>query len=235
MMPPVKALFFDMFGTMLDWRGSIARETRSILEPRGHSFDWHAFADSWRAEYRPAMSEVIEGRRPFVKLDVLHRENLEKILPRFGVTGLDAATIDAINMGWHRLDTWPDVPDALRRLRAKYLIAPLSNGNVSLMVDVARRNGIVFDAILGAEFARAYKTRPEAYQRSCAAFDLPPSACLMCAAHERDLAAAASTGMRTAFIHRPNEFGPGKGGALPHEPVDLIVESTGELAAALGA
>ena len=235
MMPPVKALFFDMFGTMLDWRSSIARETRSILEPLGASFDWHAFADAWRAEYRPAMNEVIAGRRPFVKLDVLHRENLEKILPRFGVTGLDAATIDAINMGWHRLDTWPDVPDALRRLRTKYLVATLSNGNVSLMVDVARRNGIVFDAILGAEFARAYKPQPEAYQRSCAAFDLPPSECLMCAAHERDLAAAASTGMRTAFIHRPNEFGPGKGGALPHEPVDLFVESVGELAAALGA
>ena len=231
----VKALFFDMFGTMLDWRSSIARETRTILEPLGHSLDWHAFADAWRAEYRPAMNEVIEGKRPFVKLDVLHRENLEKILPRFGAPGLDAATIDAINMGWHRLDTWPDVPEALQRLKRKYLIATLSNGNVSLMADVARRNGIAFDAILGAEFARVYKMQPAVYRISCDAFDLPPAECLMCAAHERDLAAAAATGMRTAFIHRPDEFGKGKGGALPHERVDLIVESAAELADKLGA
>ena len=234
-MVPVKALFFDMFGTMLDWRNSVARETKSILEPLGHLFDWHAFADAWRAEYRPAMNEVIEGKRPYAKLDVLHRENLEKILPRFGVVDLVPAKIHDINMSWHRLDTWPDVPDALRRLKRKYWLATLSNGNVSLMVDVARRNGIAFDAILGAEFARVYKMQPDAYLRSCAAFDLPPGECLMCAAHERDLAAAASVGMRTAFIHRPDEFGPGKGGALPHEPVDLIVKSATELADKLGA
>lgn len=234
-MLPVKALFFDMFGTMLDWRGSVARETQSILEPRGYSFDWHAFADAWRAEYRPAMNEVIDGRRPFVKLDVLHRENLEKILPRFGVPDLDAATIHDINMSWHRLDAWPDVPPALARLKKKFKLAPLSNGNVSLMVDIARRNGIAFDAILGAEFARAYKMQPAAYLRSCDALDLPPAECLMCAAHERDLAAAAGVGMRSAFIHRPDEFGPGKGGALPHEPVDLIVKSATELADQLGA
>jgi len=234
-MPPVKALFFDMFGTMLDWRNSVARETKAILEPLGHAFDWHAFADAWRAEYRPAMNEVIAGTRPFVKLDVLHRENLEKILPRFGVEGLDPATVHDINMCWHRLDAWPDVPAALHRLKKKYKLAPLSNGNISLMVDIARRNDLPFDAILGAEFARAYKTRPAAYLRSCEAFDLPPGECLMCAAHERDLAAAAGVGMRTAFIHRPNEFGPGKGGPLPHEPVDLFVSSAGELADKLGA
>ena len=234
-MPPVKALFFDMFGTMLDWRNSVARETRALLAPSGHAIDWHAFADAWRAEYRPAMDEVIAGTRPYVKLDVLHRENLEKILPRFGLGGLDAATIHAINLSWHRLDAWPDVPAALARLHTKYLLAPLSNGNVSLMADVARRNGIVFDAILGAEFARAYKPQPEAYLRSCAAFDLPPGECLMCAAHERDLAAAAAAGMRTAFIRRPDEYGPGKGGPLPHEPVDLIVSGAEELADRLGA
>jgi len=233
-MPPVKALFFDMFGTMLDWRECVARETKLILAPRGHSLDWHAFADAWRAEYRPSMDAVIDGRRPYVKLDTLHRENLEKILPRFGVHDLDRATVQAINMSWHRLDAWPDVPAALARLKTKYWLAPLSNGNVSLMVDIARHNGIAFDAILGAEFARAYKPHPDAYLKCCAAFDLPPSECLMCAAHERDLAAAASTGMRTAFIRRPNEFGPGKGGPLPHEPVDLIVDSATELADKLG-
>ena len=234
-MLPVKALCFDMFGTMLDWRNGVARETRAILEPRGYSIDWHAFADAWRAEYRPAMNEVIEGKRPYVKLDVLHRENLERILPRYGVENLDLATVDDVNMAWHRLDAWPDVPPALLRLRKKYRLAPLSNGNVSLMADVARRNDIVFDAILGADFARMYKMQPIVYQTACEAFDLPPGECLMCAAHERDLAVAAKVGLRTAFIHRPNEFGPGKGGPRPHEPVDLIVQSALELADALGA
>ena len=181
------------------------------------------------------MNAVIDGRRPFVKLDVLHRENLAKILPRFGVVNLDAATIDGINMGWHRLDAWPDVPAALRRLKVKYKLATLSNGNVSLMVDVARRNNLSFDAILGAEFSRAYKTQPAAYERCCEALDLSPGECLMCAAHEQDLAAAAATGMRTAFIHRTDEFGPGNSGALPHEPVDLIVDDAAELADKLGA
>lgn len=234
-MLPVKALFFDMFGTILDWRNSIAKETQSILEPRGHLFDWHAFADAWRAEYRPAMDEVIEGKRPFVKLDVLHRENLEKILPRFGVVDLDPAVVHELNMGWHRLDAWPDVPAAMLRLRNKYKLAPLSNGNVSLMTDVARRNGLLFDAILGAEFARVYKMQPEVYLISCDAFDLPPGECLMCAAHELDLAAAAKVGMRTAFIHRPAEFGPATSTPLPTEPVDLIVTSAAELADRLGA
>ena len=224
-----------MFGTMLDWRNGVARETKAILEPRGHSIDWHAFADAWRAEYRPAMNEVIDGKRPYVKLDVLHRENLERVLPKFGVANLDMATLDDINMAWHRLDAWPDVPAALIRLRKRYRIAPLSNGNVSLMADVARRNDISFDAILGADYARMYKMQPVVYRNACAAFDLPPGECLMCAAHERDLAAAAKVGMRTAFIHRPNEFGPGKGGPLPHEPVDLIVQSALELADELGA
>jgi len=235
-MPEVKALFFDMFGTILDWRTSIGRETRMILERHGsgHAIDWLAFADAWRHEYRPSMDAVNAGKRPFMKLDVLHRENLLKILPRFGVTGLDDATIDAINLSWHRLDAWPDVAEGMRRLRTKYLLAPLSNGNISLMVDIARRNGIAFDAILGAEFARAYKPQPEAYERSCAAFDLAPGECMMCAAHADDLVAAAATGMKTAFIRRPDEFGPGKAGPLPHERVDVLVNSTTELAEKLG-
>jgi 2-haloacid dehalogenase len=233
-MPAVKALLFDMFGTILDWRTSVARETRRILEPRGHALDWLAFADAWRNEYGPSMAAVSAGGRPFVKLDVLHRENLEKILPRFGVGGLDVTTVDDINRSWHRLDAWPDVREGFARLRTKHLLAPLSNGNISLMVDIARRNGIAFDAILGAEVARAYKPQPEAYQRSCAALDLAPGECMMCAAHADDLVAAAATGMRTAFIRRADEFGPGKGGALPHEPVDLFVDSAIELAEKLG-
>jgi 2-haloacid dehalogenase len=234
---PVKACFFDMFGTMLDWRNSVARETRAILEPLGHKIDWLAFADAWRAEYRPSMNEVNDGKRPYVKLDVLHRENLEKILPRYGVKNLDAATIHNINMGWHRLDAWPDVPPGLNRLKTKFKIAPLSNGNVSLMADVARRNGYCFDAILGSEFARVYKMLPPPYLMSCAAFDLAPSESLMCAAHILDLKSAAALGMRTAFIHRPDEYGPGKGEPRPKEgvDVDLVVGSAVELAERLGA
>jgi 2-haloacid dehalogenase len=232
---PVKGCYFDNFGTVLDWRGSVARETKAILEPLGHKLDWHAFADAWRAEYRPSMNEVNEGKRPFVKLDVLHRENLEKILPRFGVKNLDADTIHNINMGWHRLDAWPDVAPGLARLKKKLKIAPLSNGNVSLMADCARRNGYVWDAILGAEYARIYKMLPPAYLLSCAAFDMPPGESLMCAAHVRDLEAAASVGMRTAFIYRPDEYGPGKGEPRPTSGIDIVVDSIEELAEKLGA
>jgi 2-haloacid dehalogenase len=235
MAPAIKALYFDMFGTILDWRGSVARETEMILKPLGYSFDWGDFADAWRAEYRPSMNEVIDGKRPFVKLDVLHRENLEKVLPKFGVKDLDPAKIHDINMAWHRLDTWPEVPAAMIRLRKKFKIAPLSNGNISLMADVAKRNGFAFDAILGAEYAKIYKMQPGVYLASCEAFDLDPGECLMCAAHERDLAAAARTGMKTCFIFRPNEFGPGKGGAQPHEHVDMNVNSLAEVADQLGA
>jgi 2-haloacid dehalogenase len=224
-----------MFGTMLDWRTSVAREAKVILEPLGHSLDWLAFADAWRAEYRPSMNEVIEGKMPFCKLDVLHRRSLVKILPLHGVTGLDGATIDHLNLCWHRLDAWPDVPAGHARLRRKYLVAPVSNGNISLMVDVARRNDLHWDAILGAETAGEFKMQPGVYRKACAALDLPPGECMMVAAHERDLAAAAAVGLRTAFIHRPNEFGPGKGGALPQAgAVDVIATSAEDLAAKLG-
>jgi 2-haloacid dehalogenase len=230
-----KALFFDVFGTLADWRGSIAREARAFFEQRGVTLDWPAFADAWRGEYQGAMDEVRTGRIAFCKLDVLHRRNLEITLTRFGVTGLSEDDKRNLNLAWHRLDAWPDVPKGLARLKRQFLLAPVSNGNISLMVDLARRNDLPWDAILGAEIAGDYKPKPKVYLASAAAFDLAPGVCMMVAAHSKDLAAAAALGLRTAHVARPNEHGPGRGEAAPTVPVDFAVKSLEELAEKLGA
>jgi 2-haloacid dehalogenase len=232
---PPKALFFDVFGTLVDWRTSIAREARAILEPLGHSFDWLAFADAWRGEYQPAMEEVRSGRLPFCKLDVLHRHNLDRILPRFGAENAGEDVKRALNLAWHRLDAWPDVPSGLARLKTRFLIAPVSNGNISLMVDLARRNALPWDAILGAEVAGDYKPKPRVYLAACEAFDLPPGECMMVAAHSNDLSHAASCGLLTGHIARPDEHGPGKGEQAPRVPVDVSAVNLEALADKLGA
>jgi len=233
--PKVKALFFDVFGTVVDWRASIARESEAILKAEGYALDWLAFADAWRNEYQPAMEEVRTGKIPFSKLDVLHRRNLERILPRFGVAGLDEATMQHLNKAWHRLDGWPDSAIGLQRLHRKFLIAPVSNGNISLMANIARRNDFPWDAILGSEIAGDYKPKPRVYLRAAEAFDCAPEECMMVAAHSHDLAAAAATGLKTGHIARPNEKGPGKGEAKPSIPVDVAAPSIEGLADALGA
>jgi 2-haloacid dehalogenase len=227
---PLKALFFDVFGTLVDWRNSIAREAAAILHPQGISLDWAEFADAWRAEYQPGMEEVRNGTIPFSKLDVLHRRNLERFLPRLGVKGLSEATLRDLTLAWHRLDAWADVPTALVRLKTKFLIAPVSNGNISLMADLARRNQFPWDAILGAEIAGDYKPKPRVYEAACAAFDLAPEQCMMVAAHSNDLQAAAASGLRTAHIARPNEHGPGKGETAPSVPVDFAAADLALLA-----
>ncbi|MBT9459129.1 MAG: haloacid dehalogenase type II, partial [Burkholderiaceae bacterium] len=189
---PIKALIFDVFGTLVDWRSSIAREARQALTPLGITIDWPAFADAWRDEYQPAMEEVRSGRIAFGKLDGLHRRNLDVVLARKGLgERVDETTRVALNLAWHRLDAWPDVPAALAQLRQRYLLAPCSNGNISLMVDLARRNGLLWDAILGAELARDYKPKPVVYLSAVSAFDLRPEQVMMVAAHSSDLAAAA--------------------------------------------
>ena len=167
----------------------------ALFEPRGVTLDWPAFADAWRGEYQGAMDEVRSGRIAFCKLDVLHRRNLEITLTRFGVTGLSEDDKRDLNLAWHRLDAWPDVPQGLARLKRQYLLAPVSNGNISLMVDLARRNDLPWDAILGAEIAGDYKPKPQVYLASAAAFDLVPDVCMMVAAHSKDLAAAAAFGL----------------------------------------
>jgi 2-haloacid dehalogenase len=231
----VKALFFDVFGTLVDWRTSIAREAQALLAPLGYGIDWLQFADAWRGEYQGAMEEVRGGRIPFSKLDVLHRRNLDHILPRFGLAALAEQERATLNLAWHRLDAWPDVAGGLTRLKTRYLIAPVSNGNISLMVDLARRNGLPWDAILGAEIAGDYKPKPRVYLAACEAFDLAPGDCMMVAAHGNDLQHAAACGLRTAHVARSNEHGPGKGEAAPKGAVDVAAGSVEELAAKLGA
>ena len=230
----VRAMFFDVFGTMVDWRTSVAREARKVLEPLGHNLDWTAFADAWRDEYQPGMEEVRAGRIPFCKLDALHRRNLERFIPRFGLRGLPDDILRELTLSWHRLDAWPDVTAALRRLKKNYLLAPVSNGNISLMVDLARRNDFPWDAILGAEVAGDYKPKPRVYLAACEAFDLEPAQCMMVAAHSSDLAAAAACGLWTGHIARPNEHGPGTGETTPSVPVDMAGNDLNDLANKMG-
>ena len=191
----VKALVFDVFGTVVDWRNGVAREAERILKPLGYRIDWLAFADAWRALYQPSMEEVRSGRQPFVKLDVLHRRMLDQIRPRFGLEKLDARTADDLNLAWHRLDAWPDVPPGFARLRRKFVLAPCSNGNIALMVDIARRNNIPWDAILGSEIARDYKPKPRVYLAAVEALNLAPEEVMMVAAHSDDLRQAAANGL----------------------------------------
>jgi 2-haloacid dehalogenase len=229
----IKALVFDVFGTLVDWRTSIAREARARLAPLGISIDWLGFADAWRAQYQPAMDEVRTGRIAFSKLDRLHRRNLNIILANFGLDQVDEATRCDLNLAWHRLDAWPDVAPGLKALRTNFLLAPCSNGNISLMVDLARHNAFPWDAILGAEIARDYKPKPIVYLSAADAFDLAPEETMMVAAHSSDLAAAAAAGLRTAFVARPDEYGPNTGEASPRVAVDIAVASVHELAAVL--
>jgi 2-haloacid dehalogenase len=229
----VRALFFDVFGTLVDWRSGVAREAERLLQPYDKSTDWWAFADAWRAEYQPGMEEVRSGRIPFSRLDVLHRRNLERVLPRFGFRDVPDAVVADLNLAWHRLDVWPDVTAGLARLRETYRIAPVSNGNIALMADLARRNDLHWDAILGAEVAGDYKPKPRVYLAACEAFALEPAQCMMVAAHSSDLEAAAACGLRTAHVARPDEHGPGRGEPAPTVPVDIAVRDLLDLAARL--
>ena len=231
----VKALTFDVFGTVVNWRDSIAREAQAILGPKGHQKDWHSFADRWRARYQPAMDKVRKGERPWTRLDDLHRENLVDLLTEFGVSGLSEAEMDHLNRAWHRLDPWPDSVAGLTRLKRKFVLATLSNGNVALMVNMAKNAGLPWDAILGAEVARAYKPQPEAYDRTADFLGLRPEQCMMVAAHNNDLVAARARGFRTAYVNRPTEYGPGQQRDLRAEhDFDVVADSFVDLAGKLG-
>lgn len=205
----IQALAFDVFGTVVDWRGTIIRDGEAFGRKHGLDLDWAAFADEWRGLYQPAMSKVRDGEIPFVKLDVLHRMNLDDLLARHGITGLTEDAIEELNRVWHRLDPWPDAVAGLQRLRRRFILVTLSNGNVRLIVDMAKRAGLPWDMVLGAEVVRHYKPQPSAYLKSVELLSLEPAECLMIAAHASDLQAAASCGMPTAFVPRPLEHGPG--------------------------
>ena len=203
----IEACVFDVFGTVVDWRGSVTREGEALGRAKGIELDWERFARNWRALYQPAMEKVRSGGMGFVKLDVLHRGNLVELLERHGIDTLSDGEIDDFNRAWHRLDPWPDVVEGLTRLKRHLIIATLSNGNVALIVNMAKRAGLPWDTVLGAEVARHYKPQPEAYLNAVDLLGLAPEEVLMVAAHNSDLVAAAKCGLSTAFVARPGEYG----------------------------
>lgn len=236
-MDQVKALVFDVFGTVVDWREGIARQAAPFLQEHLPEADAYDFADRWRAQYQPAMQRIRSGERPFTRLDTLHRENLDRVISDLDAAPetIPAAERDHLNFAWHWLDPWPDVLPGLNRLRENYIFAPLSNANIRLSLDMAKRASLPWDAILGAEVVQAYKPTPEAYQRTVEVLGLQPEEVALVAAHNDDLAAARSCGLATVFVPRPTEYGPHQQADLePEQDWDLVVDSFEHLAAALG-
>ena len=206
----VKALTFDVFGTVVDWRSSIIREGQLLSARKGFEIDWGEFADNWRAGYGPAMNKVRNGELPWTKIDDLHRMILDELVIEHGLVGLSEGELDDFNRAWHRLSPWPDTVAGLNRLKTKYVIATLSNGNVALLTNMAKNAGLPWDAVLSAELAKHYKPDPEAYLTAADLLGLSPEQVMMVAAHPGDLRAAARTGLRTAYVVRPLERGPGR-------------------------
>jgi 2-haloacid dehalogenase len=231
----IAALLFDVFGTVVDWRSGVARDVTEIARQTGIVVDAEAFADSWRAAYAPAMDQVRRGELPWTNLDQLHRRTLDRLLPQFGLGGLDEERRCWLNACWHRLDPWPDALPGLRRLKQGYIIATFSNGNVSLLVNMARRASLPWDMVFSAELFRHYKPDPAFYLGAVHLLDVEPHQVMLVAAHNADLSAAAELGLATAFIPRPAEHGPGQHADLtPARDYTQTAADFGELAAALG-
>ena len=231
----IKALTFDVFGTTVDWCSGVAREAEAVLGAHGHRLDWVKFANRWRSEYHPAMEEVRSGRRDYVVMDQLHREMLDVALDEFGVTGISAAEKDHLALGWRRLDPWPDVMQGMLRLKPRFTLAALSNGNIALVAEMAKRSGIPWDVVLGADFVRTYKPMPELYDSAPKLLMLKPSEIMMVACHVWDVDNAAKRGFRTAYVGRPAEYGVGAAYEAPAGGTyDVQVASFVELAEALG-
>lgn len=233
---PAKILLFDTFGTVVDWRGSVAAEGQRLGRARGLQVDWAAFADAWRAGYPKAMNRVRSGELPWTKLDRLHRMLLDDLLVTFKIEGLTEEEKDHLNRAWHRLDPWPDAVEGLTRLKRRFVIAPLSNGNLSLLTNMAKHARLPWDCILSTELVRHYKPDKETYLMAADFWDVRPSDLMMVAAHEGDLQSAHALGLKTAFVHRPLEFGPAK--VPPRPPAgrfDYTVGDFKELATELGA
>ena len=231
----IGALIFDVFGTVVDWRSSIIGEGQALGERLGVEADWEAFADAWRGRYQPSMETVRSGERPWMKLDELHMESLRVLLEEFAIHGLSEDDVDHFNRAWHRLAPWPDSVPGLTRLRRNYPLATCSNGNVALLMNMARNAGLPWDAILGAEPARAYKPLPEAYLRTADFLGVAPSRVMLVAAHNDDLLAARSNGLRTAFVARPTEYGPRQSvDQRAEHDFDYVATSMEDLADQLG-
>jgi len=221
-----EALIFDVFGTVVDWRTGVANEVARAFSGKAGSVDPWAFADAWRAQYQPGMAEIRSGRRGYVALDLLHRENLERTLANFSLAGmLDESEKEALNHAWEKLPPWPDTVSGLTRLGRHFLVAACSNGSIALMSRLARYAGLPWHAILGAEIAGAYKPQPAVYLKSCAALALPPDRVMMVAAHNDDLRAAAACGLKTAFVARPTEHGRSqKSDLAPEGEWDIVAD-----------
>jgi len=231
----VKALVFDTFGTVVDWRGSIIEEGTAWGNARGINVDWAKFADRWRNGYGPSLNKVRTGELPWTKLDALHRALLDDLLKEFGITGLTEDEKDHWNRVWHRLKPWPDSVAGLTRLKRKYTIATLSNGNVSLLVDMAKNAGLPWDTVLSAELVKHYKPDREVYLSAAELLSLKPEEVMMTAAHSGDLKAARDCGLRTGFIYRPNEYGPGgKADKASPGDFDYVSKDMLDLATQLG-
>lgn len=229
--PAVKALVFDVFGTVVDWRSSIIREGRLLGRRKKLKVDWEAFADAWRAGYRPAMARVRSGELPWTKIDALHRMILDELLVRFAIRGLSEEEIDHLNRAWHRLMPWPDAKAGLAKLKRRHVIATLSNGNLALLTNMAKHAGLPWDCILSAEVVRHYKPDPETYLGAAELLEVKPAELMMVAAHKDDLHAARACGLQTAFVPRPLEHGPARKLDVAREPAfDLHARDFNDLA-----
>ncbi len=232
----IKALIFDVFGTVVDWRTSVIREAARFGREHGLERDWEAFAVAWRGKYRPYMDKVRSGDLPWTNLDRLHRMSLDEVLTEFDIRGVDEAAKDELNLAWHRLDPWPDAVAGLYRLKRRFIVAPMSNGNVALMTNMAKYAGLPWDCILGAELARHYKPDPESYLTAVDLLMLRPEQVMMVAAHQGDLLAAQRVGLRSAFVPRPMEFGPdNRPDTTPEPSFDVVASDFVDLADRMGA
>jgi 2-haloacid dehalogenase len=231
----IKALTFDVFGTVVDWRSSVIREGELLAQRKGLDVDWAAFADAWRDGYGPSMNRVRTGDLPWMTIDELHRLILVDLLQRFGIAGLSEQEIDDLNRSWHRLMPWPDSVPGLNRLKSRYILVTLSNGNISLLTNMAKNAGLPWDCVLSSELAGHYKPDREVYEKAADLLDLPPEDIMMVAAHKRDLRAARSVGYRTGFVPRPLERGPGVNiDTSPESDFDINATDFLDLARQLG-
>ena len=230
-MSTIKALTFDTFGTLVDWRSTIIREGQHLGAAKGITIDWATFADAWRRGYQPAMHQVRTGALPWQNIDMLHRRILDGLLAHFEIRGLSEPEIDELNRVWHRLEPWPDVKSGLERLRQRFVVTPLSNGHMALLINLAKHADLRWDAILSAALARHYKPDPEVYLTAAALLDLQPHEVMMVAAHNSDLQGARAVGFRTAFVYRTEESGPGQTTDLAPDPsVDIVARDLNDLA-----
>ena len=232
----VKALVFDVFGTVVDWRTSITREVSSVASRLGVEGHWEAFADRWRAGYSEGTRDVREGKRPFLTADEMHRERLDLLLPEFGLNGLSEEEIVRLNRAWHRLDPWPDSVEGLTRLKTKYIIGTLSNGNVGLLVNMAKHGGLPWDVVLSGQNFGTYKGAAEVYLGAVEYLGLQPHEVMMTAAHLHDLHSAAEVGLSTGFVARPDEYGVGNGKAETEadDSIDVAAANYIEFAEKMG-